>query len=486
VLVDVLANDSDPDGEALRLTGASAARGTVAVSGGRVAFDPGDAFAFLAAGETAREVVRYTVSDGDAETAGRLVVTVTGVDDAPVARDDGPFYVEAGAVADLDVLGNDVDPDGPILPATLRFSGADPGAVAAAGGLARYRAAPAPVDGVDDSRIDVFEYTVADAQGARSLPAVVEVRVVDPLRAVDVATGAAPSGQTIALSLETEARTLDDASVARARISLGAIDLTPINVAFVIDESSSVTDAEFAAAQAAVQSAIDRLRGEFAGSGAPVRVQIVEFATQAAGAVYDLFDPALDDVRTGTPIALRSGGATNLDAALAETLGFFAGRADERNRMLVVTDIGVGEDTSFVGRLPDLDALNVSRAAVRFFSGALAVLDLLDNTGGARLLASVDDLGDEFGLGAGRNAALVDFVLRVNGVVVADEDDLVPDGAGGFTLDRALDGLSTDDGALNAVEAEARFDTDRDGFADAVRTARTTIAAVDGADLDWG
>jgi hypothetical protein len=87
VLIDVLANDFDPDqtifGNATTLSlisvGATAEGGTATISAGKVLYDPGDAFDFLAGGETATDSFDYTISDGKGGTwMTSVTVTITG------------------------------------------------------------------------------------------------------------------------------------------------------------------------------------------------------------------------------------------------------------------------------------------------------------------------------------------------------------------------------------------------------------------------
>lgn len=70
VIVDVLANDSDPDGDALTLVEATALSGNVAIqAGNQLRFTPATGFS----GEVQ---VEYSVSDGQATTTGVLIITV--------------------------------------------------------------------------------------------------------------------------------------------------------------------------------------------------------------------------------------------------------------------------------------------------------------------------------------------------------------------------------------------------------------------------
>jgi VCBS repeat-containing protein len=92
VLIDVLANDFDPDqsifGKATTLSISEVREpisgGTVTISDGKVLYDPGTAFDFLDAGETASDQFSYRVTDGNGGfRTGTVTVTVTGTETTP-------------------------------------------------------------------------------------------------------------------------------------------------------------------------------------------------------------------------------------------------------------------------------------------------------------------------------------------------------------------------------------------------------------------
>jgi Ca2+-binding RTX toxin-like protein len=107
VVIDVLENDSDPDGDALTIDGTpTATNGTVTVNpDGTITYTPNENF-------NGEDTITYTVRDPAGNTATSTVtVTVNPVNDAPVAVDDvaeTPF--ETPIV--IDVVGNDTDVDG--------------------------------------------------------------------------------------------------------------------------------------------------------------------------------------------------------------------------------------------------------------------------------------------------------------------------------------------------------------------------------------
>ncbi len=76
------ANDSDPDGDTLTITAVSGAiNGTVTLTGTNITFTPAANFSGSAGYD-------YTVSDGTLTDVGHVTVTVTAVNDPPIAVDD--------------------------------------------------------------------------------------------------------------------------------------------------------------------------------------------------------------------------------------------------------------------------------------------------------------------------------------------------------------------------------------------------------------
>ena len=108
--IDVIANDTDEDEEdELTLTAvATAGIGTVAINSDGVSVDFTPAADF-----NGTEVITYTVSDGtDSDETGTLTVTVTSVNDAPVAYEDRVLVLENSTeINSFDVIANDIDVD---------------------------------------------------------------------------------------------------------------------------------------------------------------------------------------------------------------------------------------------------------------------------------------------------------------------------------------------------------------------------------------
>ncbi|MBP6837342.1 MAG: tandem-95 repeat protein [Kofleriaceae bacterium] len=148
----LLGNDTDPDGQALSVSavGPVTGGGTVSLSGGMVRFVPARDFAGVV-------TFPYTLTDGADTATGVVTVTVTAVDDAPVAGDDSTSTLEdtplvLGVFA---LLGNDTDLDGP----TLGVSAVGPatgGTVALTGTTITFTPSP------DSSGPAGFDYTISD------------------------------------------------------------------------------------------------------------------------------------------------------------------------------------------------------------------------------------------------------------------------------------------------------------------------------------
>ena len=151
-VVDVLANDSDPDGDSLRIVAVTApAHGTATVDEGGVRYAPSSNY-------HGSDEFRYTVADpGGLSATATVTLTVTPVNDPPDAVDDEAETLEDEALV-IDVLANDTDPDGDPLRIVSATAPAHGTATAGAGGV---RYAPA----LNYHGQDSFDYTIADPGG---------------------------------------------------------------------------------------------------------------------------------------------------------------------------------------------------------------------------------------------------------------------------------------------------------------------------------
>lgn len=154
VTVAVLANDSDPDGDSLRVVGFTPAQhGKVRRMGSGLRYTPDTDFA-------GADQFDYTVGDNHGGIAtGRVIIAVRAVNRSPVAVDDAG-ETDEDTPLDLDLLANDQDPDGD----TLSLAQIDPPGHGSTSlnedGSVRY--VPDP----DYSGSDSFTYGLADSAGA--------------------------------------------------------------------------------------------------------------------------------------------------------------------------------------------------------------------------------------------------------------------------------------------------------------------------------
>ncbi|EHH2454133.1 tandem-95 repeat protein [Vibrio parahaemolyticus] len=106
VTIDVLVNDSDVEGDVLSIQSASvpSEQGSVDIVDGKLVFTPAENF-------NGEATISYIVTDGDLTDEAKVSVTVTPVNDSPVAVDDTTSIQEDTAVT-IDLLTNDTDVDG--------------------------------------------------------------------------------------------------------------------------------------------------------------------------------------------------------------------------------------------------------------------------------------------------------------------------------------------------------------------------------------
>lgn len=108
----VLSNDSDPDGDALRVVGVTTpGHGTVSFTAGKVTYQPTH-------GYVGTDSFSYRIADsaGRSDTATVSVQVLT--DNHPPAPKDDTYTVRVGQTITANVLANDTDPDGDALTVT--------------------------------------------------------------------------------------------------------------------------------------------------------------------------------------------------------------------------------------------------------------------------------------------------------------------------------------------------------------------------------
>ncbi|MEV4345600.1 Ig-like domain-containing protein [Actinoplanes sp. NPDC049596] len=162
-VIDVLANDSDPNGDPLTVTvDVAPGHGTVGVGAdGKVTYKP-------AAGYRGGDSFHYTITDGQGGTAG-ATVTLGVVNTAPTALDDA-IATDTDTVVTVHPLDNDSDENGDKIQLDAVTAPAHGTAVLGADGTIAYTPAP----GFQGT--DTFTYSITDAFG-KTASALVTVTV---------------------------------------------------------------------------------------------------------------------------------------------------------------------------------------------------------------------------------------------------------------------------------------------------------------------
>ncbi|MDD5472109.1 MAG: cadherin-like domain-containing protein, partial [Sideroxydans sp.] len=165
VLIDVLANDSDADGNTLTITAVGdATHGTVAIENGQVRYTP-------AANWNGADSFDYTVGDGAGGTSsGTVSITVTSVNDAPVLPDVLPIQVAEGTALELQAVATDLDGDALVFSLDAAPVGAS---IDAATGLISWTAS-------DGNAAYGFTLRVSDGQASATRDFTVNVTNVAP------------------------------------------------------------------------------------------------------------------------------------------------------------------------------------------------------------------------------------------------------------------------------------------------------------------
>ncbi|TFI58325.1 tandem-95 repeat protein [Sphingomonas parva] len=189
----VLANDTDVDGETLTVTNPATyvgAYGTLVLAAdGSYTYTPGGAAALLNAGQSADDVFAYTVSDGTVTDSATLTITVNGLSGAPNATDDTAATNEDASVSG-NVLANDTDAEND--PLTVTNPGSYTGThgtltLAANGNFTFVPNAAANALAAGETAQDVFTYTVSDGTASDSASLTVTINGTNDAPTIDAA-----------------------------------------------------------------------------------------------------------------------------------------------------------------------------------------------------------------------------------------------------------------------------------------------------------
>ncbi|MDF1657308.1 MAG: Ig-like domain-containing protein, partial [Verrucomicrobiales bacterium] len=428
-VIDVLGNDDDPDtSDTLTVTGVTgppAGKGSVSITNGGadVTFDPGSDFDSLAQGAFEEVTFSYTMEDGDGETdTANVTITVTGVNDAPVANDDNVVSTTDIDPVTIDVISNDTDIDGTVDPTTIDLDQSQSGQQTTLsitgeglwevlpGGNVRFT----PESGID-SQPSSITYSVEDNNGA---------------------------------------------------ISLATINLkySAADVWFGNDESGSVNNSDFDQSQALISGAANQMTfatGDLAFNAAlfswsgnneqenkiALSSDEAQFATAAAN--YDR------EYRGWTEIgeAIRFGTTQIVNSVAAKRL---AGdpRAEVPQVMVILTD--ADPDTQIIG---DSDLLPAATAAkdAGIILVFVAIQEAAEPDGVARLQQAASEDGNNQPL-----VVVADSYADIDAGEIADLLNAIREAAAAGLLPVVID-MDGDGVEFNDIENGIEFDADDDG-----------------------
>ncbi len=285
------ANDTDIDGGALTVTAVSGAtNGTVTLAGSTATFTP-------AANFTGAATFTYTVSDGAATDTGLVTITVTAVNDPPVAVDDARTTAEDTplAITAASLTANDTDVDGGALTVTAVGNPTN-GTVALAGGTVTFTPT------ANASGAASFEYTVSDGAATDTgLVTVTVTAVNDPPVAID---DARTTAEDTALAITTASLTANDTDIDGGALTVTAVSGAANGTVTLAGSTATFTPAaNFTGAATFTYTVSD---------GAATDTGLVTITVTAVN------DPpvAVDDARTtaeDTPLAITAASLTAND-----------------------------------------------------------------------------------------------------------------------------------------------------------------------------
>lgn len=191
IVIDVLANDTDPEGDALSISAVTdPPHGTAVVESNKVKYTPDPDFC-------GADDFGYTATDGT-ESDSALVVPVVVLchNDPPVADDDAPTAAEDTPTG-LAVLANDTDPDGDALNVTAATDPAHGTTTVTTSNLVNYK------PDADFCGTDTFTYTISDNHGGSDTATVtVTVTCSNDAPVVNaIANTSLPWGETLSAPL---------------------------------------------------------------------------------------------------------------------------------------------------------------------------------------------------------------------------------------------------------------------------------------------
>jgi VCBS repeat-containing protein len=181
VTINVLNNDSDPNGHTLTVTSVTpGTHGSVTINGSNVTYTPNSGF-------TGIDSFTYTISDGHGGTdTATVTIVVASINHPPVAVDDSAAAPQDTPVT-IDVLDNDYDIDGDTLTVALLTQGTH-GSVTINGNNVTYT----PDTGYTGA--DSFTYMISDGKGGTATATVtITVTVIETTATIRITVDEGPT-----------------------------------------------------------------------------------------------------------------------------------------------------------------------------------------------------------------------------------------------------------------------------------------------------
>ena len=344
----VLTNDTDGDGDPLTITAVTqGAHGSVTFSAGSVSYTP-------AADYFGADSFTYTVDDGHSATDTATVnVTVTNVQDAPVATNDLATVSEDSGPNTVNVLTNDADADGDPLTVTAVTQGANGSVTFTAGAVAYTPAA-------NYFGNDQFTYSIADGQGGTDT-ATVFVTVNNVNDAPSASSDAYSMNQDTTLTVLAPGVLGNDSDIDGDSLTASAgVDVAHGTLALQSDGSFVYTpDASYAGTDSFTYTAHDASAGSLA---ATVTIQIADTeppAINASLATDTLWSPNHKLVNVGLSVSATDNRGTATTSVTVYSDEDDGGSSDAFGMLFLRAErAGTGDGRFYLIRITATDPYN--------------------------------------------------------------------------------------------------------------------------------
>jgi len=248
VVIDALANDTDPDSGDTRTivglaTSGMSGAAVIGAGGASIVYSVGNAFQSLGIGQTALDTFSYSMRDAaGAMSTANVAVVVHGTNDGPVAVNDALTIAENAAPAVIQVLGNDTDSDAGDTKRVVSIDASGllgTAAIAPNGASVSYSTGSAfAALAVGQTATESFTYTMADGAGAQST-ATVTVTIAGVANGLQARADTAASDENAgAVAIDLLANDTDDTTSA-AQWRIVSVDTAGRIGGFTIEAQSN-------------------------------------------------------------------------------------------------------------------------------------------------------------------------------------------------------------------------------------------------------